>query len=107
MQNFNPRSPRGGATTPEEAERGVEDNFNPRSPRGGATRSIRIIKDKDRISILAPHEGERRLFRFFTSTMVYISILAPHEGERRTNMLMGLIMYQISILAPHEGERRC
>ena len=82
MQNFNPRSPRGGATTPEEAERGVEDNFNPRSPRGGATRSIRIIKDKDRISILAPHEGERRLFRFFTSTMVYISILAPHEGER-------------------------
>ena len=60
-----------------------------------------------KISILAPHEGERLRPRKPSGAWKIISILAPHEGERRTNMLMGLIMYQISILAPHEGERRC
>ena len=46
------RRVRGGSTAPKE-------NFNPRSPRGGATfgRDLRYIHVK--ISIHAPHEGER------------------------------------------------
>ena len=79
--NFNPRSPRGGATSMDAARRGSKEisihaphegerradiwhgrgarHFNPRSPRGGATiYAARTGKDKD-ISIHAPHEGER------------------------------------------------
>ena len=39
-------------------------NFNPRSPRGGAT--FRLPSDKKimQISIHAPHEGERRIAPF-------------------------------------------
>ena len=35
--NFNPRSPRGGATTKKTRRKDGRRNFNPRSPRGGAT----------------------------------------------------------------------
>ena len=35
--NFNPRSPRGGATSSEPCCYSVQQDFNPRSPRGGAT----------------------------------------------------------------------
>ena len=80
--HFNPRSPRGGATQKahfftnilsfqstlptrgsdaEFVARAVADrNFNPRSPRGGATFSGAGIAQHRRISIHAPHEGERR-----------------------------------------------
>ena len=36
------------------------------------------------ISILAPHEGERRACRCILQAVTAISILAPHEGERRS-----------------------
>ena len=36
-------------------------NFNPRSPRGGATPFCELEGKEVRISIHAPHEGERRL----------------------------------------------
>ena len=80
---FNPRSPRGGATYGHQFQnyayafqstlptRGSDNfavghsnrspHFNPRSPRGGATFCpLCIIRSFDRISIHAPHEGERR-----------------------------------------------
>ena len=61
-----------------------DKNFNPRSPRGGATRreterALAYIK----ISIHAPHEGERQLAVSVLGTGAKISIHAPHEGERR------------------------
>ena len=37
----------------------VTNNFNPRSPRGGATRHMRLLTVTSGISIHAPHEGER------------------------------------------------
>ncbi len=37
--NFNPRSPRGGATRCNRRAWGYKQHFNPRSPRGGATQS--------------------------------------------------------------------
>ena len=82
-QGFNPRSPRGGATQYKRDITTVSSGFNPRSPRGGATRllcglglcaqlfqSTLPTRGSDcatsccisgrRVSIHAPHEGERR-----------------------------------------------
>ena len=59
MEDFNPRSPRGGATLRRELRASREIHFNPRSPRGGATFSGAGIAQHSRISIHAPHEGER------------------------------------------------
>ena len=104
----------------------ISNNFNPRSPRGGATVNLVYAKHVMLISIHAPHEGERQSakkpmrgqHRFqstlptrgsdFTATAdvkwLSISIHAPHEGERR---LIDASCYKryISIHAPHEGER--
>ena len=56
---FNPRSPRGGATWCSKNCRCNQRDFNPRSPRGGATQSAHHLLLLHRISIHAPHEGER------------------------------------------------
>ena len=103
-QDFNPRSPRGGATittqmiahdteisihAPHEGERPVwqgakrpYQHFNPRSPRGGATRDKCRGSIFGRISIHAPHEGERLRLPRVLPAFTAISIHAPHEGER-------------------------
>ena len=105
-------------------------DFNPRSPRGGAT-VLPHSRPLGRgiISIHAPHEGERRFRKWkkatpkiFQSTLPtrgsdgpnsstvavcpQISIHAPHEGERLINLPAGVYANGISIHAPHEGERR-
>ena len=59
MANFNPRSPRGGATLHGTAMGQRHANFNPRSPRGGATEYRPYEGGSREISIHAPHEGER------------------------------------------------
>ena len=59
--DFNPRSPRGGATREKLRDNQKNRYFNPRSPRGGATIKAFIHSlIGDDISIHAPHEGERR-----------------------------------------------
>ena len=103
-------------------------NFNPRSPRGGATYTCRAYLNYFAISIHAPHEGERPLSQSTAARGHTISIHAPHEGERRESFLQlrrEIIFqstlptrgsdtpatckeckhYDISIHAPHEGER--
>ena len=102
-------------------------NFNPRSPRGGATLNVGDKLICKAISIHAPHEGERRSPANASGRRYYISIHAPHEGERPfgkekkkmekrfqstlptrgsdsdiVNLSLTLV---ISIHAPHEGER--
>ena len=57
--HFNPRSPRGGATLHGFFIIPSNRNFNPRSPRGGATFPTAAAQKVSRISIHAPHEGER------------------------------------------------
>ena len=59
--NFNPRSPRGGATHGTHIHNVPRLYFNPRSPRGGATCKHSYRIDGAKISIHAPHEGERRV----------------------------------------------
>ena len=58
---FNPRSPRGGATGRHGHAYQADQLFNPRSPRGGATHYILCVRVARQFSILAPHEGERRV----------------------------------------------
>ena len=104
-------------------------NFNPRSPRGGATIPAIGEISLNRISIHAPHEGERLLLAIAFNICRKISIHAPHEGERQplvtADRAKGVYFnprsprggatatatpapnrYKISIHAPHEGERR-
>ena len=57
-------------------------DFNPRSPRGGATLSLLLRWLAFGISIHAPHEGERQMPRHKPAVALTISIHAPHEGER-------------------------
>ena len=111
------------------ADLATEDNFNPRSPRGGATATADFFPVQAWISIHAPHEGERRMHVSQDWAKALISIHAPHEGERRCihSLLSITVSYfnprsprggatrvpargaaalGISIHAPHEGERR-
>ena len=80
-------------------------NFNPRSPRGGATDKLFVSRRARAISIHAPHEGERPLEIYSHLSAEKISIHAPHEGERQdiSNLFLNALL--ISIHAPHEGER--
>ena len=80
--DFNPRSPRGGATqAPRHKGRG--QLFQSTLPTRGSDAAEQPAPEPTPISIHAPHEGERRRLR------------PPLDCERR----------KISIHAPHEGER--
>ena len=105
-RDFNPRSPRGGATAANRILGHITNHFNPRSPRGGATISSHDGSIKQAISIHAPHEGERQKTRAEKDLARIISIHAPHEGERRFTLYDVAAALHISIHAPHEGERR-
>ena len=106
--NFNPRSPRGGATLRRTVIYSVSvTDFNPRSPRGGATLALLYYTGmRYGISIHAPHEGERPQLFLRRRRDCGISIHAPHEGERLPLSPLLLSPTKISIHAPHEGERR-
>ena len=101
--HFNPRSPRGGATSKLAAffetvrfqstlpTRGSDlrlsmriaasTYFNPRSPRGGATRSERRANFLRKFQSTLPTRGSDT-FAHLNGTIMPISIHAPHEGER-------------------------
>ena len=60
---------------------------------------------RERISIHAPHEGERPDGADNITDLAHISIHAPHEGERPSSAAFIASYRSISIHAPHEGER--
>ena len=151
-ENFNPRSPRGGATVDKMhtfelieifqstlptrgsdlfgAQGGLPSSlFQSTLPtRGSDDRKGGGLADNIGISIHAPHEGERRIFFFgsinsflFQSTLPtrgsdkpYLSLLAASayfnpRSPRGGATSMGKYAQhsnRISIHAPHEGERR-
>ena len=83
-RNFNPRSPRGGATRLDIINELLAAIFQSTLPtRGSDRRYFFILNQLIRISIHAPHEGERLYSHFWANYTDYISIHAPHEGERR------------------------
>ncbi len=107
--NFNPRSPRGGATFlcklpcilklrfqstlptrgSDTAKGGQEKwvrHFNPRSPRGGATRGhFPTTALPDGFQSTLPTRGSDDEQPVINSITIKISIHAPHEGERPLN----------------------
>ena len=82
LVNFNPRSPRGGATTIRPLKYPAQDYFNPRSPRGGATRApVPRICAGLSISIHAPHEGERQGGRMKININIGFQSTLPTRGS--------------------------
>ena len=81
-------------------------NFNPRSPRGGATFNSAIRQRMWVISIHAPHEGERRCVCMVCVHVVDFNPRSPRGGATNAPN-RGYARVAISIHAPHEGERLC
>ena len=127
-KNFNPRSPQGGATEYNRLCGRGRTYFNPRSPQGGATPQGIDAVQCSRISIHAPHEGERRfplgivprgrinfnprslrggsdyIIMTFIHTFGHFNPRSPRGGA--TNSPIPSNTFDgISIHAPHEGER--
>ena len=81
--NFNPRSPRGGATPPDRRRSASVSHFNPRSPRGGATAyAAHQCADHVDFNPRSPRGGATFMIGR-QGSMESISIHAPHEGERQ------------------------
>ena len=80
-------------------------NFNPRSPRGGATNIPEQLHFLLRFQSTLPTRGSDIILCFRRIAANVISIHAPHEGERRGLRALRSRLQQISIHAPHEGER--
>ena len=80
-------------------------HFNPRSPRGGATYPRAGQPEGHRISIHAPHEGERlHMYRDRNDGKQFQSTL-PTRGSDNSAVRIIAAALSISIHAPHEGER--
>ena len=103
-------------------------DFNPRSPRGGATPQHKPLSEMTAISIHAPHEGERPIPTLGWVRIKEFQSTLPTRGSDRnqnqfcsqgknfnprsprggaTTILSAAFLYpiNISIHAPHEGER--
>ena len=61
----------------------VPCDFNPRSPRGGATGKVLHGFSGKGISIHAPHEGERLCMASMPSTYIYFNPRSPRGGATR------------------------
>ena len=79
--------------------------FNPRSPRGGATSAESTLKRVCVISIHAPHEGERLMAINTLITVTAFQSTLPTRGSDARMRFNVFASGVISIHAPHEGER--
>ena len=126
LRDFNPRSPRGGATRLQILTK-TAGTFQSTLPTRGSDYIVSRRRLTRLISIHAPHEGERRIgllnvgsFVTFQSTLptrgsdcveiverksmqVFQSTLPTRGSDVDVPDLLG--MTRISIHAPHEGER--
>ena len=100
---FNPRSPRGGATSSADTT-SSSARFNPRSPRGGATLINDLSEQICEVSIHAPHEGERPLNPDVRNYHRCFNPRSPRGGATQSAHHL-LLLHRISIHAPHEGGR--
>ena len=126
--NFNPRSPRGGATYNSLQRRSAFRHFNPRSPRGGATARRCVAIQPLQFQSTLPTRGsdfsftsKRACSSVFQSTLptrgsdscalkaaVSICYFNPRSprGGATSNPDKWTRTSTISIHAPHEGERQ-
>ena len=80
---FQSTLPTRGSDNIDRAQAELEKNFNPRSPRGGATLADVPSTQGYIISIHAPHEGERRLRAYRKAKGVSFQSTLPTRGSDR------------------------
>ena len=78
-------------------------SFNPRSPRGGATSVVCAPEQLNQVSIHAPHEGERLGQIFLSVLLDKVSIHAPHEGERHILLRAPFCPWRFNPRSPRGG----
>ena len=107
-RDFNPRSPRGGATLKDKHDvRVVVVDFNPRSPRGGATHFLIYFSPPKFISIHAPHEGERhrQSYEYFWYSK-YFNPRSPRGGATAAIVLLIRSTHRFQSTLPTRGSDR-
>ena len=74
-------------------------NFNPRSPRGGATYGQYATAATQQISIHAPHEGERLPERLPPEKSTLFQSTLPTRGSDRTNSALccSILLFQSTL----------
>ena len=106
LRCFNPRSPRGGATT-EAAKAATGRQFQSTLPtRGSDAAALGVLLVLARFQSTLPTRGSDLRAGVVVRLLVKVSIHAPHEGERRVFHRPARAARPVSIHAPHEGERR-
>ena len=125
LNDFNPRSPQGGATSSRASAvpaipfqstlpaRGSDSkadadvlgqrDFNPRSPQGGATSAEGAFLHWGKISIHAPRKGERPFFSGPPKRFFQISIHAPRKGERQNVSVARMVLPLFQSTLPARG----
>ena len=105
--DFNPRSPRGGATIVSQYMLKIDQYFNPRSPRGGATACfISFARSSAHFNPRSPRGGATCNLVFLLCPP-HISIHAPHEGERQKQRLEAELQELFQSTLPTRGSDRC
>ena len=83
LWDFNPRSPRGGATLPSNSQNGQGFEFQSTLPTRGSDTIREIIKPKEGyFNPRSPRGGATWFTLYDVAAALHISIHAPHEGER-------------------------
>ena len=81
--NFNPRSPRGGATRYYVFNTFRQRNFNPRSPRGGATVCCVVPMTASKFQSTLPTRGSDNTIAYFILKSTYFNPRSPRGGATR------------------------
>ena len=100
---FNPRSPRGGATSRPPLKVLSITRFNPRSPRGGATTYRRNGGGGQTGFNPRSPRGGATIYTVPETADIYVSIHAPHEGERPLGDISALDVYMFQSTLPTRG----
>ncbi len=103
VQDFNPRSPRGGATIVLLCGVVKHLRFQSTLPTRGSDDFVDDLLVDGGISIHAPHEGERLRGFFNLLAADVISIHAPHEGERPKGPFQQGIFHLFQSTLPTRG----
>ena len=104
MVSFNPRSPRGGATPPDTRPSIQINRFNPRSPRGGATVGLVPGTQYTLFQSTLPARGSDCKTKNITRLTKGFNPRSPRGGAT-INLMITISRTSVSIHAPREGER--
>ena len=84
-RDFNPRSPRGGATLSLRSARRQPCDFNPRSPRGGATALDEVFKAAGKFQSTLPTRGSDTVCIVQHTCIQHFNPRSPRGGATMTS----------------------